>query len=125
MSQIKTNTKVNTVTKKDVKKKFEVKPPKHYQIHLLNNNRTSFEAVVDVLRVIFGKNQMQATAIMMHAHINERAMVEAPVTKEMGDAKIQQAREYCRRREAESDTNYGGGNGHNYNLLQFDLREED
>lgn len=119
MSQ-QTDTKVNI--KKTVKEKFKIKLPKNYRIVLLNNDITSFEAVVDVLKAIFSKNSTEAKAIMMHAHMNGRALVEAPVTKEIGEAKIKQAEDYCQKREIEADQFMGRPNYYTY--LKFEVEED-
>lgn len=122
MASDKTGTKTNVKTNVVVKEKFKVKQPKHYRISLLNNDTTAFEAVVDVLRVIFNKNTQEASQMMMHAHLNGRALVEAPVTKEMGEAKVKQAEEYCQKREIEMGERYG--RPYYYNHLRFEVEED-
>ena len=105
-----------------VKEKFKVKLPKNYRVVLLNNDTTAFEAVVDVLRVIFNKNNQEAQQIMMHAHMNGRAMVEAPVTIAIGEGKVKQAEEYCRQRETEMGERFV--RPFYYNHLRFEVEED-
>ncbi len=123
MSNQKTDTKTVEKTKQIVKAKFQVKLPKNHKVVLFNNHITAFEAVVDVLRVIFSKNKQEASAIMMHAHMNGQATVVSPVTKEIGEALVDQADEYCRRREAEAPLTMGRPNY--YTELQFEVEEAD
>lgn len=118
----KTDIKTNQKNDQKVKERFKVKQPKNYRIVLLNNDVTAFEAVVDVLRVIFNKNQAEASQIMFHAHNTGRALVEAPVTKEMGEGKCKQAEDYCKRREDEIGDRYG--RPMYYNELKFEVEED-
>lgn len=115
---IKTTQKTGVV----VREKFKVKLPKNYRIVLLNNDTTAFDAVVDVLRVIFNKNTQEASQMMMHAHINGRALVEAPVTKSIGEGKVKQAEDYCRQREIEVGEREGRPSF--YNHLRFEVEED-
>lgn len=115
---IKTKQKTNSV----IKEKFEIKLPKNYKIVLLNNNITAFEAVVDVLKEIFNKNQAIASQIMMKAHTEGKALVEAPVSKEMGEMKIKEAEEYCQKRE--NEMSHPNGMSFYYTQLKFEVEED-
>lgn len=121
MAKEKTNTKIKSDFK--IKEKFEIKTPKNYKIVLLNNNTTAFEAVVDVLREVFSKNQAMSQMIMMKAHREGKALVEAPVSKEIGELKIKQAEEFCEKRERELGTN-DWGRPYYYTHLKFEVEED-
>ena len=59
-----------TVPDKSVETKKEVKlqRPSRYKIILLNDNYTTMEFVISILRNIFGKTPAEATGIMMKIH---------------------------------------------------------
>lgn len=122
MSNQKTDTKTIKKTDQVVKEKFQVKLPKNYKVDLLNNDITAFEAVVDVLRAVFGKNKQEATQIMMHAHMNGQATVVLPVTKETGEILVDRAEEYCRQKDLEAPPGPGGRPNY-YTELQFLVEE--
>ena len=48
----------------------EVKEPPLYKVLLLNDNYTTMEFVVEVLRYVFNKTIEQATRIMLNVHQN-------------------------------------------------------
>lgn len=114
-SNVKENTKIKTDS--TVKEKFEIKRPKRYKILLHNNDVTWPEAVVNVLRSVFQKQGRVAQDIMMHAHMHGQAIVEAPVTKEIGETKLEQAKTYCKQQH-QSDPYM------RYNELVFTIEED-
>jgi len=58
-----------------VKKKGKLKEPEDYQVLLLNDNYTSMDFVVDVLVVVFHKNETEAERIMLDIHRKGKALV--------------------------------------------------
>lgn len=57
-------------TKKDVK----LRRPSRYKVIMLNDNYTTMEFVISVLRNIFGKTPQEATRIMMKVHTDGRGV---------------------------------------------------
>lgn len=51
-----------------VKTRSKTKKPSMYKVLLLNDDYTPMEFVVHVLERFFGKNQDEATQIMLHVH---------------------------------------------------------
>jgi len=118
----KTDIKINQKNDKMVKEHFKVKQPKNYRIILLNNDITAYEAVIDVLIVVFNKSQAEASQIMFHANNTGRSLIVAPVTKEIGEGKCKQAEDYCEHRENEIGNRYG--RFMYYNELKFEVEED-
>lgn len=52
----------------------EIKRPSLYDVFLLNDDYTTMEFVVDVLKSIFNKTHIEAVSIMLHVHKNGRGL---------------------------------------------------
>ena len=55
--------------------KEKTKEPKDYMVILLNDNYTTREFVVEILKLIFHKNNEDATKIMLNVHHKGRGIV--------------------------------------------------
>jgi ATP-dependent Clp protease adaptor protein ClpS len=108
---------MSTSIKQTTDIKLKISLPKNYKIMLLNNDHTYPEAVVEVLKDIFNKNRVEAQAIMTKAHLEGKSLVVIPVTKDMAEAKIEQAKDYCKLKEK----TIGVGN---WTQLKFASEEE-
>ena len=53
----------------------KLKEPKEYMVILLNDNYTTREFVVEILKQIFHKNPEEAVAIMLNVHNKGRGVV--------------------------------------------------
>lgn len=53
----------------------KLKEPKDYMVILLNDNYTTREFVVEILKLIFHKNSEEATRIMLNVHHKGRGIV--------------------------------------------------
>ena len=53
----------------------KLKEPKEYMVILLNDNFTTREFVVEILKLIFHKNPEEAMAIMLNVHNKGRGIV--------------------------------------------------
>jgi len=53
----------------------ELKEPRDYMVILLNDNFTTREFVVEVLKLVFHLNPEEATRIMYNVHYNGRGVV--------------------------------------------------
>lgn len=105
----------------EVKKEREqIATPKNYRVILLNNDMTDFDAVVDVLRHVFAIRQQEASQIMIYAHRNGQALVMIS-TKEICEQKVQEAHNYC----LANAHRERGGRSMYYELLRFDVEEDD
>jgi len=64
----------NTVLPKD---KEKLKEPKDYVVVLLNDNYTTQDFVVEVLKLVFHKSHKDAVRIMLDVHHKQRGVVGA------------------------------------------------
>ena len=67
----------------------KTKPPKLYKVLLLNDDFTTMEFVIEVLRMFFSKSTEQATQIMLKVH-NEGSAVCGVYTKDVAETKVEQ-----------------------------------
>jgi ATP-dependent Clp protease adaptor protein ClpS len=114
------STKTNTNTKEKVREKIEIniETPPDYRVVLLNNPVTAFQAVVDVLRSVFGRSGAEAEQIMFIAHTSGKASVIVS-TREICEIKVNEAKEYCKKKEGETMM----GRNAFYTALQFEVEE--
>ena len=110
---------MSAITRENTKFNLKIKLPKNYKIILLNNEQTSPEAVVEVLNQIFLKNAQESKQIMLKAHQTGKAIVSCPVTKELAEAKIEQASFFCKQKDIAF-----GYTKPNYSALKFESEEE-
>ena len=57
------------------KTRIDIREPKHYQVIMHNDDFTTMEFVVDILRDIFHKGEVEAIHLMMLVHECGRASV--------------------------------------------------
>jgi ATP-dependent Clp protease adaptor protein ClpS len=57
------------------KKREKLKEPEDYRIVLLNDNFTTMDFVVEVIMVVFHKDQENATRIMLDVHHKGRGII--------------------------------------------------
>jgi len=58
-----------------IRDKEKLKEPREYVVVLLNDNFTTTEFVVEILKMIFHKNQEEAKRIMLNVHNKGRGVV--------------------------------------------------
>jgi ATP-dependent Clp protease adaptor protein ClpS len=75
-----------------------VETPKMYKVILLNDDYTPMEFVVFVLRRFFGKNEDEATKIMLDVH-KKGAGVAGVFTLEVAEMKVMQVNQYSQMNE--------------------------
>lgn len=51
------------------------KEPRRYNVMILNDDFTTFEFVIEVMIIVFGKTQQQAEEIAEETHIRQKALV--------------------------------------------------
>ena len=81
---------------KKVKQKLQI--PNRFDVILLNDDYTSMEFVVDVLRRFFHKEFQAAEAIMLKIHIDGEA-VYGTYSYDVAQTKVNQVIEYSRKNE--------------------------
>lgn len=74
---------------------LEPETPKMYVVVLHNNDYTPFQIVVATLQNCFHLNLDVAEAIMIHAHQHGKAQIGGTFTKDVAEAKAQQAVDYA------------------------------
>ena len=65
----------------------EVEEPPRYKVLLLNDDYTAMEFVVDILKMVFHKNEEEAIKIMMNVH-RKGAGVCGVYTYEIAETKV-------------------------------------
>jgi ATP-dependent Clp protease adaptor protein ClpS len=81
-----------------VKTRTKTKKPSMYKVLMLNDDYTPMEFVVHVLERFFGKNQDEATQIMLHVH-RRGVGVCGVYTYEVAETKVTQVIDFARKHE--------------------------
>lgn len=68
-------TKGQQQTGTGVKERIKVKEPQQYQVVMHNDDFTTMDFVVDVLKSVFGKEPPEAMALMLAIHHSGKAVV--------------------------------------------------
>ncbi len=72
----------------------QTKPPRQYKVLLLNDDFTTMDFVIEVLKKFFAKTQEQATQIMLKIH-NEGSAVCGVYSKDIAETKVMQVMEFA------------------------------
>jgi len=72
----------------------KTKPPKLYKVILMNDDFTTMEFVVEVLRTFFSMGQERATQVMLQIH-NEGSAVCGVYPKDIAETKVTQVSEFA------------------------------
>jgi ATP-dependent Clp protease adaptor protein ClpS len=72
----------------------KTKPPKLYKVILMNDDFTTMEFVVEVLKVFFSMGQERATQVMLQIH-NEGSAVCGVYPKDIAETKVTQVSEFA------------------------------
>lgn len=75
-----------------------LKPPRRYQVVILNDDYTPMEFVIDVLRQFFSLSEDQATRLMLQVHHQGRAGV-GNYSRDVAETKAALVVEYARQHE--------------------------
>jgi ATP-dependent Clp protease adaptor protein ClpS len=76
-------------------KRPAVKPPKRYQVVLLNDDFTPMDFVVDVLMRFFGMDEAKANAVMLAVHTQGKGVCGV-YSREVAEMKVMQVNQYAR-----------------------------
>jgi len=82
----------------ETRKQERVKRPRMYRVLLHNDDYTTREFVVDVLRTVFHHSEGDAVRIMLHVHYNGLG-VAGVFTREIAETKIRTVEQMARERE--------------------------
>ena len=83
---------------KENKSKPQIKEPKIFEVILLNDDYTSMDFVVEVLRKFFYKEFAAAEAIMLKIHIDGESVC-GTYSYDVAQTKVSQVIEYSRKNE--------------------------
>ena len=76
----------------------ELKEPRDYTVVLLNDNYTTTEFVVEILKLVFHKNHEEAKRIMLNVHNKGRGVV-GTYTWDIANTKANQVHEIAKQNE--------------------------
>ena len=76
----------------------KLKKPKQFEVILLNDDYTTMEFVVEVLRRFFQKESLDAEAIMLKIHIDGEAVC-GTYSYDVAQTKVTQVIDYSRKNE--------------------------
>ena len=74
----------------------KTKPPKLYKVILFNDDFTTMEFVIEVLKTYFSMTQERATQVMLQVH-NEGSAVCGVFPKDIAETKVTQVSEFAKR----------------------------
>jgi len=77
---------------------IELQEPKKYKVILLNDNYTTMEFVVNILKTIFKKSETEAQQIMLNIHYNGKEVCGI-YPYEIAYTKVKQVEFYARKAE--------------------------
>lgn len=75
---------------------IEVSEPKKYKVLLLNDDYSTMEFVVDILKTIFRKTEEEATTIMLNVHETGKGVCGV-YSYEIAATKVEQVKRNARR----------------------------
>ena len=81
-----------------VAEEVKVKRPKMYKVLIHNDDYTTMEFVVMVLRVVFFLDEAQSTQVMLHVHRNGSG-VAGVYTYELAETRIRKATDLARQND--------------------------
>jgi ATP-dependent Clp protease adaptor protein ClpS len=73
----------------------KTKPPKLYKVILLNDDYTTMEFVIEVLKTFFSMSQERATHVMLQIH-NEGSAVCGLYPKDIAETKVNQVSAFAK-----------------------------
>ena len=80
------------------RKTLRTKPPRMYQVLMLNDDYTPMEFVVHVLQMFFAKSAEEATRIMLHVH-QKGVGVCGVYTFEIAETKVTQVMDFSKKHQ--------------------------
>lgn len=78
--------------------KVQIKPPKRYQVVLLNDDFTPMDFVVEVLTRFFGMDESKANAVMLAVHTQGKGVCGV-YSKEVAEMKVMQVNQFSRKNQ--------------------------
>lgn len=72
------------------KERQRTKPPRQYAVLILNDDFTTMDFVVEILKTFFGKSESEAGRIMLDVHQKGKGVAGGPYSKDIADTKAAQ-----------------------------------
>lgn len=89
---------VRVIDREKEDQKEKIGPPKMYNVVMLNDDFTTMDFVVDILRKFFGKGEQEAAGIMLEIHKNGKG-IAGTYSKDIAETKAKIANEYAQSQE--------------------------
>ena len=86
-------------TKAAPKNKLHIAQPPKYKVTIFNDDFTTQELVVEILKHIFKKGPAEAETLMLRVHTGGAAVVGV-YTKDIAETKAEQATDYARENDS-------------------------
>lgn len=78
--------------------KAQIKPPKRYQVVLVNDDFTPMDFVVEVLTRFFSMDESKANAVMLAVHTQGKGICGV-YSKEVAEMKVMQVNQFARQNQ--------------------------
>lgn len=87
--------KPGTIQKIEEKSEQRTKKPPRYNVFLLNDDYTTMDFVVHILKMVFHKSPVEATQTMLHVHKNGKGLAGA-YTRDIAETKVDRVHRLAR-----------------------------
>lgn len=85
---------VRVLDREKEKQREKVRPPKQFHVVMLNDDFTTMDFVVDVLKMYFGKSNSEAGRIMLTVHTQGKA-IAGTYSKDVAETKAKIANDHA------------------------------
>lgn len=87
--------KPGTIQEIEEKSEQRTKKPPRYKVFLLNDDYTTMDFVVHILKMLFHKSPVEATQIMLHVHKNGKGLAGV-YTRDIAETKVDKVHRLAR-----------------------------
>lgn len=87
--------KQKTVQEAEERSEQKTRKPHNYKVFLLNDDYTTMDFVVHILKMLFHKSPVEATQIMLHVHKNGKGLAGV-YTRDIAETKVDRVHRLAR-----------------------------